>query len=98
MNIYKYKVISPVALEFYKKNGMEVGFPPETLNGVLIISAPNEDTAELMRKTFTDITMWERIQEHGEHCDNCGATGEGTSAWDGWCHDCDNQLAEINPS
>jgi hypothetical protein len=26
-----------------------------------------------------------------EACANCEAVGEGTSAWGGWCHDCDNQ-------
>ena len=26
-----------------------------------------------------------------ESCGKCEATGEGTSAWGGWCHDCDNQ-------
>lgn len=29
-----------------------------------------------------------------ETCELCGATGEGTSAWGGWCHDCDNQMSE----
>lgn len=27
-----------------------------------------------------------------ETCENCGITGEGASAWGGYCHDCDNQL------
>lgn len=27
-------------------------------------------------------------------CQNCEATGEGASAWGGWCHDCDNQYGE----
>ena len=64
MNTYKYKIKPDVALEFYKQNGMEVGFDPAALNGVLMIDAPDEDTAELMRKTFTDIRMWERTNEY----------------------------------
>lgn len=31
-----------------------------------------------------------------ETCELCGAEGEGTSAWGGWCHDCDNQMGEAN--
>jgi hypothetical protein len=63
MNIYKYKIVSQIALQSYKENGMEVGFDPSQLNGVLSIQAPDEDTAELMRRTFTDIRMWEKINE-----------------------------------
>jgi hypothetical protein len=63
MNIYTYKVIPEVALQSYKENGMEVGFDPSRLNGVLSIQAPDEDTAELMRMTFTDIRMWEKTNE-----------------------------------
>ena len=29
-----------------------------------------------------------------ETCELCGATGKGTTAWGGWCHDCDNQMSE----
>jgi len=63
MNTYKYTVIPEIALEFYKQNGMEIGFDPSQLNGVLSIEAPDEDTAELMRKTFTDIRMWRASRE-----------------------------------
>ena len=31
-----------------------------------------------------------------EQCQNCETTGEGASAWGGWCHDCDNQDGEVN--
>lgn len=24
-------------------------------------------------------------------CELCGAVGEDTQEWGGWCHDCDNQ-------
>ena len=30
-----------------------------------------------------------------ETCELCGATGEGTTAWGGWCHDCDNQMSDV---
>jgi hypothetical protein len=61
MNVYKYRVIPTVALEFYRENGMAITFDEETLNGVLTIEAPDEETADKMRKTYTDITMWEKI-------------------------------------
>jgi hypothetical protein len=63
MNTYKYKVIADVALEFYKENGMEFGFDPSVLNGVLIVEAPDEDTSERIRSTFTDLRMWEKIND-----------------------------------
>lgn len=61
MNVYKYRVIPTVALEFYRENGMTTSFDEETLNGVLTIEAPDEETADKMRMTYTDITMWEKI-------------------------------------
>lgn len=64
MNTYRYTVIPEIALQFYKENGMEAGFDPQKLNGVLSIDAPDEDTAELMRMTFTDIRMWEKVEEN----------------------------------
>jgi hypothetical protein len=63
MNTYKYKVIADVALEFYKENGMEFGFDPSVLNGVLIVESPDEETSERIRSTFTDLRMWEKIND-----------------------------------
>jgi hypothetical protein len=63
MNIYKYRVIREVALDFYKENGMDVHFDIELFNGVLIVQAPDEETSERIRSTFTDLRMWERIDE-----------------------------------
>ena len=63
MDIYTYKVIPEVALDFYRENGMELRFDSELLNGLLVIKAPNEETADLIRMTFTDIRMWEKIED-----------------------------------
>jgi len=61
MKIYKYKVNCEVALAFYEENGMEVPFDPELFNGMLIVEAPDEETSERIRSTYTDIRMWEKI-------------------------------------
>jgi hypothetical protein len=63
MNIYTYKVIPEVALDFYKQNGMQLSFDAELLNGLLVIQAPDEETADKIRMTFTDIRMWKRVDE-----------------------------------
>jgi hypothetical protein len=63
MKTYKYKVNREVALAFYKENGMEVHFDPELFNGMLIVDAPDEETSERIRSTFTDIRMWEKIED-----------------------------------
>jgi hypothetical protein len=51
------------ALEYYKENGMEVHFDTELFNGVLTIEAPDEETADKIRMTFSDIRMWEKIED-----------------------------------
>lgn len=95
MKTYKYKAVPEVALEFYRENGMEVKFDPELFNGVLTIHAASEELADHIRSTITDMRMWEKIEASTEECcEQCGATGEGTSAWGGWCHDCDNHLED----
>jgi hypothetical protein len=63
MNIYTYKVNREVALAFYKENGMEVQFDPELFNGLLVVQAPDEETSERIRSTFTDLRMWEKIED-----------------------------------
>jgi hypothetical protein len=42
---------------------MNVEFDPEFFNGVLIVDAPDEETADKIRMTFTDIRMWEKIDK-----------------------------------
>lgn len=61
MNIYRYRAISSVALQFYEENGMELQFDVDLLNGILSIEAPDEATADQIRMTFTDIRMWEKV-------------------------------------
>lgn len=63
MNTYRYKVVWEAALQLYKENGMNVEFDPEFFNGVLIVDAPDEETADKIRMTFTDIRMWEKIDK-----------------------------------
>jgi hypothetical protein len=64
MKTYKYKVDQEIALALYKENDMEVHFDPELFNGVLIVEAPDEETSERIRSTFTDIRMWEKVEEN----------------------------------
>jgi hypothetical protein len=61
MNTYKYRIIPEVALDFYRENGMILTFNESLMDGELIITAPDEETADSIRKTFTDIRMWEKI-------------------------------------
>jgi hypothetical protein len=48
------------ALEFYKENGQEVDFDINLFNATLTIEAPDAETANKIRKTITDIRMWEK--------------------------------------
>jgi hypothetical protein len=61
MNTYKYRIVPEVALDFYRENGMTLTFDESLMDGELIITAPDEETADSIRKTFTDIRMWEKI-------------------------------------
>jgi hypothetical protein len=61
MNTYTYRIIPEVALDFYRENGMTLTFDEALMDGELIITAPDEETADSIRKTFTDIRMWEKI-------------------------------------
>jgi|LakMenE01Jun11ns_1017448.scaffolds.fasta_scaffold8182714_1 hypothetical protein len=64
MTKYTYKVIPEVTLEFFRENGMTPNFDEALFNGVLVIEAPDEETADKIRMTFTDIRMWEKAQSH----------------------------------
>lgn len=61
MNVYRYRIVPAAAVKTYEENGMTAEFDVETLNGELIIHAPDEETANRMRWTYTDIRMWEQI-------------------------------------
>lgn len=60
-NVYRYQIVPAAAVKTYEENGMTAEFDVETLNGELIIHAPDEETADRMRWTYTDIRMWEKI-------------------------------------
>jgi hypothetical protein len=63
MKRFTYKVIQDVALASYKENGMTFEVDQELFNGVLTIEAADEETADKIRMTFTDIRMWEKVDE-----------------------------------
>jgi hypothetical protein len=57
---FQYRATPDFALEFYKENGQTISFDVELFNATLSIEAPDEDTADKIRMTITDIRMWER--------------------------------------
>lgn len=61
MNEYKYRALPETAFAFYRENGMTVTFDESLFNGLLVITAPDEETADKIRMTFTDIRMWEKV-------------------------------------
>jgi hypothetical protein len=63
MKTYKYRAVPSAALATYEDNGMQVQFDTELFNGVLTIDAPDEETADKIRMTFTDIRMWEKVDK-----------------------------------
>ena len=58
---FRYQVVMDKALEVYKEHGMEFTGDQDTFNGLLIIEAPDEDTADKIRMTYTDIRMWTKL-------------------------------------
>jgi hypothetical protein len=58
---FRYKVIMNKALKVYEENGMTFTPDTELFNGLLVVEAPDEDTADKIRMTYTDIRMWEKI-------------------------------------
>jgi hypothetical protein len=61
--VFKYEVLMDVALDTYAEHGMQVTFDTKLFNGLLIINAPDEDTADKIRMTYTDIRMWKKISD-----------------------------------
>lgn len=59
--IFSYRAAPDFALAFYEENGQTVSFDVDLFNATLSIEAPDEDTADKIRMTITDIRMWERI-------------------------------------
>lgn len=58
--LFKYYATPELALEFYKENGQEISFDTDLFNATLTIDAPDENTADKIRMTITDIRMWEK--------------------------------------
>jgi hypothetical protein len=58
---FEYRATPDFALAFYKENGQTVSFDVDLFNATLKIEAPDEDTADKIRMTITDIRMWERV-------------------------------------
>lgn len=58
---FRYKVMLEPTLETYKEHGLEFTGDKDLFNGLLIIEAPDEEAADKMRMTYTDIRMWEKI-------------------------------------
>ena len=67
MRRYEYKVNVEVMEEVYRENAKVDFFTDpadrEKFNAKLIVYAENEDDSFNMRKGFTDIRMWELIQD-----------------------------------
>jgi hypothetical protein len=57
---FKYRATPDFALEFYKENGQAVTFDVDLFNAKLSIEAPDEETADKIRMTITDIRMWQK--------------------------------------
>jgi hypothetical protein len=58
---FKYRAIRDVALTVYEENGQTASFDLDLFNAILTIEAPDENTADQIRFTITDINMWEKI-------------------------------------
>jgi hypothetical protein len=58
---FKYKAVIGPTLDTYKEHGMEFTADEELFNGLLIIEAPDEETADIIRMTYSDIRMWEKV-------------------------------------
>jgi hypothetical protein len=62
MKQFKYRAVPEFSLAFFKENGMEVQFDTSLFNGLLIVEAPDSETADSIRMTFTDMRMWELVE------------------------------------
>lgn len=58
---FHYKAVIEPTLQTYKEHGLELSIDHALFNGLLTIEAPDEDTADKIRMTYTDIRMWEKI-------------------------------------
>lgn len=58
---FKYRATPDSVLKFFNESGQKLFFDIELFNATLTIEAPDEDTADKIRMTVSDITMWEKI-------------------------------------
>jgi hypothetical protein len=58
---FKYKATPDSVLKFFKESNQKLFFDIALFNAILTIEAPDEDTADKIRMTVTDITMWEKL-------------------------------------
>jgi hypothetical protein len=61
MKFFKYRAVAEPTLEIYREHGMEFTPDEKSFNGFLLVEAPDEDTADKIRMTYSDIRMWEKI-------------------------------------
>ena len=58
---FRYKAVIEPTLQTYREHGLELSVDHSLFNGLLTIEAHDEDTADKIRMTYTDIRMWEKI-------------------------------------
>jgi hypothetical protein len=58
---FKYRAIAETAIKTYEDHGMTFTPDLSLFNGILTLEAPDEDTADKIRMTYTDTRMWEKI-------------------------------------
>jgi hypothetical protein len=57
---FKYRATPDSVLKFFKESNQKLFFDIALFNAILTIEAPDEDTADKIRMTVSDITMWEK--------------------------------------
>lgn len=62
MKKFIYRALRDYSLQSYIDHGMSLTFDPDEFNGLLTVEAPDEETADKIRMTYTDIRMWELIK------------------------------------
>jgi hypothetical protein len=58
---FKYGATPDSVLKFFNESGQKLFFDIELFNATLTIEAPDEDTADKIRMTVSDITMWKKL-------------------------------------
>jgi hypothetical protein len=58
---FKYRATPDSVLKFFEESNQTLFFDIALFNATLTIEAPDEDTADKIRMTVSDITMWEKV-------------------------------------